>query len=107
MEWSAIREAYPDQWLIVEALAAHTTPDGLRVLERVAVLEQCRDGSEALARYRRLHQEYPQREFYFVHTSRQELRIHERQWLGVRRDAATPPLPHNPGTHPAPSRSPH
>ena len=89
MEWSAIREAFPDQWLIVEALAAHTTPDGLRVLERVAVLEQYRDGSEALTRYRRLHQEYPQREFYFVHTSRQELRIHERQWLGVRRDAAT------------------
>lgn len=89
MEWTAIRKAYPDQWLIVEALSAYTATDGLRVLERMAVLEQCRDGSEALTRYRRLHQEYPQREFYFVHTSRQELSIHERQWLGVRRDATT------------------
>lgn len=84
MKWSDIREAYPDQWLVVEALAAHTE-EGQRMVERLAVMERCRDGDEALRRYRSLHQEYTQREFYFVHTSREVLNIRERQWLGVRR----------------------
>ncbi len=34
--------------------------------------------------YRRLHGCYPQRELYFVHTSREELDIEERRWLGIR-----------------------
>jgi hypothetical protein len=38
--------------------------------------------------YRRLHQQYPSREFYFVHTSREELDIREQQWLGIRRSHA-------------------
>lgn len=89
MKWSELRLAYPEQWLVVEALAAHTTNDHHRVPDRLAVIETCSDGGEALQRYRRLHQEYPQREFYFVHTSREELVIQERQWLGVRRSHAS------------------
>jgi hypothetical protein len=80
-----IRATYPAQWLVVEALTAHTSPDGQRAVERMAVLEQCGDGREALQRYRQLHQEYPLREFYFVHTSREELVIRERLWIGARR----------------------
>ena len=85
MLWTNVRQAYPDQWLVIEALTAHTTPDSHRIPDRIAVLERCRDGSEAFDRYRQLHREHPQREFYFVHTSRKELVILERQWLGVRR----------------------
>lgn len=88
MFWQEIRKAYPDQWLIIEALEAYTTADHQRHLNRLAVIEQCIDGNAALASYRRLHQEYPQREFYFVHTSRTELDIREQQWLGVRRTNA-------------------
>jgi hypothetical protein len=84
MIWSEIRRAYPSQWLIVEALEAHTTPDKRRELDRLAVIETCFDGSEAMKRYRELHKQYPFREFYFVHTDREELEIYERQWLGVR-----------------------
>jgi hypothetical protein len=84
MRWEEIRKSYPDQWLIVEALEAYTTPDHQRHLNRLAVIEPCADGNAALASYRRLHQEYPQREFYFVHTSRMDLDIREQQWLGVR-----------------------
>lgn len=85
MFWQEIRRAYPDQWLIIEALEAHTTPDLRRHLDRLAVIERCSDGNAALASYRRLHLEYPQREFYFVHTRRTELDIREQQWLGIRR----------------------
>lgn len=84
MIWSEIRKAYPHQWLIIEALEAHTTPENQRILERLAVIETCSEGSEAMQRYRQLHRQYPFREFYFVHTDREELEIHERKWLGVR-----------------------
>ena len=41
MKWSDVRLAYPDQWLVVEALAAHTTADSYRVPDNLAVLEAC------------------------------------------------------------------
>lgn len=88
MRWSEIRTAYPDQWLVIEALEAHTNADAERLLDRLAVIETCVDGHLAMQRYRQLHQEYPQREFYFVHTSREKLNIRERYWLGIRRPYA-------------------
>lgn len=88
MNWMEIRKAYPDQWLVIEALEAHTTSDNQRALDKLAVIDMCADGKQAMHRYRRLHQTYPQREFYFVHTSREELDIRERQWHGIRRNNA-------------------
>ena len=84
MLWSDIRTTYPDQWLIIEALQAHTTPDSQRILDRLAVIETVSDGKTAFQRYRELHQQYPDREFYFVHTSREILEIHEQQWPDIR-----------------------
>ena len=84
MNWSKIRQAYPKQWLVVEALEAHTTQDNLRQPDRLSVIETCDSGVEAMQTYRRLHKQYPNREFYFVHTSREELNIHEIQWYGIR-----------------------
>ncbi len=52
--------------------------------DRLSVLETCNSGVEAMQSYRRLHKQYPNREFYFVHTSREELNIHEIQWYGIR-----------------------
>jgi hypothetical protein len=89
MQWNEIRQAYPDQWLIIEALQAHTTGDSRRCLDKIAVIERCPDGSVAMQSYRRIHQLYPDREFYFVHTRREELDIRARLWSGIRRgDAA-------------------
>lgn len=86
MLWSEIRTAYPDQWLIIEALEAHTTPDNHRHLDRMAVVEKCADGSHAMKGCRQLYKRFPDREFYFVHTSRDGLEIRERRWLGIRGD---------------------
>ncbi len=85
MIWTEIRQVYPEQWLVVEALEAYTRPDNHREVVRLAVIEQCDDGGSAMQSYRRWHQQYPDREFYFVHTSREELDIEVRYWLGVRR----------------------
>ena len=68
----------------MEALGARATGDSHRHLDRMAVLESCDDGRSAIQVYRRLHQEFPHRELYFVHTSREELEIEERRWLGIR-----------------------
>lgn len=88
MLWSEIREAYPNQWLIIEAIEAHTTQNSRRHIDQLAVIEKCPDGKIAMKRYRALHTKYPQREFYFVHTDRQELNVLERQWVGIRRGDA-------------------
>ena len=88
MNWQEVREAYPDQWLVIEAIEAHTE-ESQRSLDRIAVIEMSADGAAALQAYERLHRDYPQREFYFVHTGRETLDIRERRWIGVRRaDAA-------------------
>lgn len=84
MQWAEIRQAYPDQWLIIEALQAHTMAGSRRRLDKIAIIERYQDGTAAMQSYRRLHQQYPAREFYFVHTSREELNIRERQWAGIR-----------------------
>ncbi len=83
MRWEEIRESYPGQWLVIEALEARTEGQQRR-LDHIAVVERCPDGRAALQRYRLLHQEYPLRELYFVHTGREVLDIRERQWLGLR-----------------------
>ena len=80
MVWSEVRKAYPDQWLVIEALEAHTE-GSQRLLDRIAVIETCPDGASAMQRYQRLHRNYPLREFYYVHTSRENLDIRECHWI--------------------------
>jgi len=77
MNWIEIKEKYPQQWLLVEALEAHTTPDQRRHLDRISVLEQCPDGLSAFKSYREIHTQFPDREYYYVHTSQDEIEIIE------------------------------
>jgi hypothetical protein len=87
MQWPEVRTAYPNQWLVIEALEAHTEHER-RLLDRIAVIDVCADGAAAMQSYRRLHQQYPVREFYFAHTQRETLEIIEQRWIGVRRNHA-------------------
>jgi hypothetical protein len=87
MLWVEVRKAYPNQWLVIEAVEAHSAADH-RLLDKIAVVEVCADGTAALQSYRKLHQTHPEREYYYVHTLREELDIRERQWLGIRRGYA-------------------
>lgn len=87
MQWSDVRQAYPNEWLIIEALDAETTQEHKRKLKRISIVERCLDGVDggaALQSYRRLHQQYPLRELYYVHSSREELDIREQNWVGIR-----------------------
>ena len=83
MQWQEIRDHYPQQWLLLEAIKAHSEGDQ-RILDQLAVLDVFPDSVTALSAYARLHREVPQRELYVFHTSRDTLDIRERQWLGIR-----------------------
>jgi hypothetical protein len=83
MQWQEIREHYPQQWLLVEAIKAHSETN-VRIVEQLAVLESFSDSVTAMKGYAQLHREAPQRELYVFHTSRETLEIGERTWLGIR-----------------------
>jgi len=83
MQWAEIRQHYPDQWLMVEAIKAHSEADR-RILDQLAVVGAFSDSTAALQSYALLHKEDPQRELYVLHTSRSDPEIRERHWLGIR-----------------------
>ena len=88
MQWSEIRAAHPEQWLVIEALEAHSENDH-RIFDDVSLIEVCSDGRAAMKRYGELRREHPHREFCFVHSSKSELEFEERLWLGIRGLRAT------------------
>ena len=83
MKWQEIREHYPQQWILIEAIKAHSEANK-RVLEQLAVVAAFRDSVTAMKSYTQLHREAPERELYVFHTSRETLEIAERRWLGIR-----------------------
>ncbi len=83
MQWQAIRENYPQQWLLLEAITAHSEGE-MRVLDQLAVLGAYADSVAAMQSYTQVHRESPALELYVFHTSRESLDVVERQWLGVR-----------------------
>ena len=83
MTWQQVRQHFPEQWLLVEAIESHSE-DNRWILDKLAVLNTFPDGAEAWREYVRLHKLFPQREFLPVHTCKTTLDIEERFWLGVR-----------------------
>jgi len=83
MQWQEIRKHYPGQWLLVEALDAHSEA-GKRIVEELAVVNTYGDAQAAMQEYTQLHRQAPARELYVLHTDRPVLDIDERRWLGIR-----------------------
>ncbi len=83
MIWKEIQESFPHQWLLVEAIKAHSE-GGKRILDDLTVINTYPDSRTALKSYAQFRQEAPDREYVVLHTSRQTLDIKERHWLGIR-----------------------
>ena len=83
MQWQEVRSHYPLQWVLVEAIKAHSELDK-RMLDQLAVVGVFPDSVRAMQTYAQLHNEEPERELYVFHTSREKLEITERRWLGIR-----------------------
>jgi hypothetical protein len=84
MQWQQIRNHYPRQWLLVEAIKAGSE-SSKRILEQIAVVDAFSDSAQVMKRYLQLHREAPERELYVFHTSRETLDIPERKGLGIRK----------------------
>ena len=83
MKWKDIRNEYPDSWILLEAIEAHSV-ENKRVVDKIAVLDKFNNSDEAMTAYRELHKNNPERELYVAHTKNEDLEIEERKWLGVR-----------------------
>ena len=83
MRWSHLREHYPNQWVLFEALEA-SSQNGKRIVESLAFVDTFENSKTALEYYDKLHQKEPSRELYVAHTSKEMLDLYERKWLGVR-----------------------
>lgn len=83
MKWNSLREHYPNQWVLFEALEAYSM-DGKRIVESLSFVDTFKDSKSALEYYNKLHQKNPDRELYVSHTSKEQLELYERKWLGVR-----------------------
>lgn len=83
MRWEEVRIHYPDQWLLIEAVQAHSEANH-RILDEIAVVNVFADSQEAMRSYAQLHHRSPEHELYVVHTARKTLDITERRWAGIR-----------------------
>lgn len=83
MKWEQIRTYYPQKWLLVEAIKAHSEQDQ-RILDDLSVINTFADSVAAMQDYAKLHRDEPERELYVLNTERETLNIKERYWLGVR-----------------------
>lgn len=83
MQWNEIREHFPHQWLLIQAVAAHSAEDQ-RILDEIAVIQTFSDSVTAMAKYQDLHRQNPMLEMYVIHTDRELLEIGEIRWLGLR-----------------------
>ena len=74
MTWQAIQQAYPHQWVLVEAIDAYT--DGpRRVIEQLNYIGSYPDGKAAWKAYLENHRADRWREYYPLHTDRETLDI--------------------------------
>jgi hypothetical protein len=82
MDWQTVRELYPYRWVVVEALEAYTKAS-MRVIPRMQVVGDFADNwRPAWQCYATLHHAYPTREYYVIHTGREEMDIEVRERYG-------------------------
>lgn len=84
MKWEDVKKKYINQWVLIEALEAHSENEE-RIIDDISVIDVTgSDSKKALEGYKELHRENNERELYVVHTSREKLDIKEKTWLGIR-----------------------
>jgi hypothetical protein len=83
MIWQQVRESYPSQWVVLEAVEAHNI-ENKRIFENISVVEAMTDSLVAMKQYQALHKKHPQREFLFASTVNDKLDVTVHEWVGIR-----------------------
>jgi len=73
-------------------VTARSTRANQRVIDDLVVLDTYENSVVAMHDYTHIHGQRPDRELYVLHTSREELKVEERRWFGIR-DSALRRLP--------------
>jgi hypothetical protein len=77
MTWQTIREHFPHSWMLLEAIDA-TTVKGNRIIDELTVVGHFGDSfADAWSQYKVVHKRHRDREYYVLHTDREELDIKE------------------------------
>lgn len=82
MTWEQIRQQYPAQWVLMEALKVHTE-NGRRIFEQLSVLNTCTANADVFPRYKELKRQFPQKEIIFYHASRPVMDVAVRYRVGT------------------------
>ena len=84
MTWDELREKFPKNWLLVEAIDAHTE-GSQHIVNQLSLVDVFGDdGWAAWHRYVELHKVDSEREYYVLHTDRTELNIGIMDAFGLR-----------------------
>lgn len=84
MKWQEIRNQYPNQWVLVEALKANSQ-NNKRKIQDMAVISEYDNSTKAWKGYKTLHLSNPSRELYIFHTSNEKIEVTEERFTGIRR----------------------
>ena len=84
MRWEEVRESFPAQWVVAEALRGHSEGHR-RVVEDLAVLDAFPRSGEAMRRQLEIQRAEPGREVLVAFTGWEKLDIEEVTWAGIRR----------------------
>ncbi|EJS73594.1 hypothetical protein CN425_20810 [Bacillus cereus] len=83
MNWSEIRSKYPDTLVLVEAVSVYSKGNK-RMIQEMSVVDEYNSTESAWAAYKKIHRDFPQREFYIFHTRKEEIEVEEQRFSGVR-----------------------
>lgn len=84
VKWEQVRVQYPGQWVLVEAISAHSE-NSIRHIDEMAVISSFIDSTLAWKDYKKLHLADRSREYYIFHTDHKEIEVEEQRFIGVRR----------------------
>ncbi|MBO0993207.1 hypothetical protein [Bacillus sp. SD088] len=64
MLWEEVKKVSPDQWVVFEAIEAHSD-NHYRIVDDIAVIDSFDDSMDAFRRHSKLHKQKTYHEFYF------------------------------------------
>lgn len=78
VKWCDVKNAYPNKWLLIEALEAHV--EGIiYVPDSIMVIGAYLESREAFTNYKTAHNRNPRKELLVVHSSRNDLKMEQIQ----------------------------
>lgn len=83
MDWSTVRNKYPEKWVLIEALSTHSF-NHKRNINNMSVISDFINPKEAWSAYKRLHLSDPSRELYVFYTGNEIIEVIEQPFTGIR-----------------------